>query len=150
MTQLFDANAFMQATFEGENDTVRIPIPAEEWDAIAEKVDLSQWTSKDGSKSGLKLTILWEIMSDEVREITGRSKNVVRQDIMLDLTDDARLDMGKGMNVALGKLRQAVGLNTPGEAFSFPMIQGRNAKIKVKHEMYENEIQAKVGGVIAA
>lgn len=150
MTQLFDANAFMQATFEGENDTVRIPIPAEEWDAIAEKVDLSQWNSKDGSKSGLKLTILWEIMSDEVREITGRSKNVVRQDIMLDLTDDARLDMGKGMNVALGKLRQAVGLNTPGEAFSFPMIQGRNAKIKVKHEMYENEIQAKVGGVIAA
>jgi hypothetical protein len=150
MTQLFDAQAFMQATFEGENDTVRIPIPAEEFDCIAEKVDLATWASKDGSKSGLKLVVLWEIMSDEVREVTGRAKNVIRHDIMLDLTDDGRLDMSKGQNIQLGRLRAAVGLNQPGEPFSFPMIQGRTAKVRVKHEMYENEIQAKVGGVIAA
>lgn len=149
MSQMFDANAFMQATFEGTNDTVRIPIPAEEYDCLAEKVDLTTWASKDGSKNGLKLVVLWEVMSDEVREVTGRAKNVLRHDIMLDLTEDGRLDMSKGQNIQLGRLREAVGLNRPGEPFSFPMIQGRTARVKVKHEMYENEIQAKVGGVIA-
>lgn len=148
---MFDANAFMQATFEGENDTVSIPVPAGDQPAIAEKVEVVAWQGKaDPTKGGLKLNIIWEIMSDEVREVTGRAKNTVRQDIMLDLTPDGRLDMGKGMNVRLGRLRAAVNLNNHGEPFSFAMIQGRNAVVCIKHEMYEGNIQAKVDGVIAA
>lgn len=150
-SQMFDAQAFMQATFEGANDTISIPVPAGEHPAVAEKVDLVAWQGKaDPTKGGLKLNILWEIASDDVREITGRSKNVVRQDIMLDLTPDGRLDMGKGMNVRLGRLREAVGLNRPGEPFSFAMIQGQFATVSVKHELYEGAIQAKVDGVLAA
>lgn len=152
MTSMFDPNAFMNSTFEEANDTVSVPIPVGEYDAVVEKVDVSAWASKDGSKSGLKLQLIWELMSDEVREATGRQKNTVRQDIMLDLTEAGGLDMGKGMNVRLGKLREAVGLNQKGQPFGFPMLHGRMAKVAIKHRPGEQagEFFAEVGAVTAA
>ena len=145
----FDPQAFLQATFEESNSTESIPVPVGEYPAMAEKVDITPWASRDGTKSGLKLQILWNIMDDSVREVTGRAENKVRQDIMLDLTDSGMLDMGKGMNVRLGKLREAVGLNQAGQPFGFPMIQGRMAKTKIKHRMGEQpgEIFAEVEAV---
>ena len=41
------------------------------------------------------------------------------------------LDMGKGKNVALGRLREATDLNVPGQPFAMAMFPGRLAKIKV-------------------
>jgi len=145
----FDPQAFLQATFEESNSTESIPVPIGEFPGMAEKVDITPWASRDGSKSGLKLQVLWNIMDDSVREVTGRAENKVRQDIMLDITDTGMLDMGKGMNVRLGKLREAIGLNVPGQPFGFPMIQGRMAKVKIKHRLGEQpgEIFAEVEAV---
>lgn len=146
----FDPNTFMQATFEESNSTESIPCPVGEYDGLIEKVDIVQWNSRDGQKSGLKLQLIWNIMSDEVRAVTGRAENKVRQDIMLDLTDSGMLDMGKGMNVRLGKLREATGTNVAGEPFGFPMLNGRTAKVSIKHRAGEQpgELFAEVGGVV--
>lgn len=145
----FDPNAFLQATFEESNSTESIPIPMGEYEGMIDKVDIVSWSTKDGSKSGLKLQLLWAIMDESVREATGRAENKVRQDIMLDLTETGMLDMGKGMNVRLGKLREATGLNTPGESFGFPMLHGRMAKVSIKHRAGDQpgELFAEVGGV---
>lgn len=149
MTSQFDPNAFLQATFEESNSTESIPIPVGEYPALVDKVDIVAWASRDGTKNGLKLQLIWNIMDEEVRTVTGRAENKVRQDIMLDLTEGGMLDMGKGMNVRLGKLREATGLNVPGEAFGFPMFAGRMAKVSIKHRAGEQpgELFAEVGAV---
>lgn len=151
MTSQFDPVAFAQSTFTEANSTESIPIPAGEFPGLAEKVEIVGWQSKDGSKAGLKLQIIWNIADDAVREVTGRAENKVRQDIMLDLTDTAMLDMSKGMNVRLGKLREAVGLNRPGMPFSFDQIQGQMAKLKIGHRVGDDpsEIFAEVKAVAA-
>lgn len=136
----FDPNTFLNQTFEGSNDTVQQPVPAGEYLAVADKVDVKTWQSKDGSASGLKLEIVWEIDDPSVKEFLGRTKVTSRQNIMLDLTDTGQLDMGKGKNVGLGRLREAIDLNDPTQGFAFGMIQGRMAKVKVSHRPYEDNI----------
>jgi hypothetical protein len=128
----FDPSTFMNQTFYGTNSTSRTPIPEGEYPMIAKKVEVDPWQSKkDPTKAGLKLNVQWAVDSAAVREVTGLSEPTCRQSIMLDLTETGGLDMGKGKNVGLGRLREAVGLNTPGQPFSFAMIEGRAAKGRV-------------------
>jgi hypothetical protein len=145
---MFDPSQFLDMQVEGSNDTKLIPVPAGEFTAISEKVECRTWTSKkDPSKSGVTLEVHWLIDDNSVKEMLGRDKVSVRQGIMLDLLDSGGLDMGKGKNVGLGRLREALNMNSPGEPFSFSMIPGRMAKIKVDHRIDGDAIYAEVKGV---
>lgn len=152
MSGNFDPASFIDAVVTDANSIVSTPVPIGEHQAVAGEVKIESWVSKDGTKSGLRAEIPWTIEDNAaVTAVTGRPKNIVRQSIMLDLSADGKgLDMGKGMNVQLGKVREATGLNTPGQPFSFRMIQGRPAKIKVEHEPYNGQLYAKVGAVAKA
>jgi len=145
-TTTFDPATFLNTTYDEALDTKVVPCPAGEYLGLAEKVDVKTWASKDGSSSGLKLAILWDIQDENVKSLLGRDTVRVPQDQMLDLTETGALDFGKGKNVGLGRIREALGLNTPGEPFAFSMIQGRMAKVKVTHravgEDLYNEIKA--------
>lgn len=150
MTSQFDPASFIDATVTEANSTVSTPVPSGEHVGVAGEVKLEPWVGKtDPTKSGLRLEIPWTFEDNPaITQVTGRPKNVVRQSIMLDMQPDGKgLDMGKGMNVQLGKVREALGLNTPGSPFSFRMIQGRSAKCKVEHEPYNGAIYAKVTAV---
>lgn len=146
MTQPFDPNTFLNTTYDEALDTKVVPCPVGEYLGLAEKVEIKQWAARDGSSSGLKLAILWDIQDENVKQLLGRDTVRVPQDQMLDLTETGALDFGKGKNVGLGRIREALGLNTPGEPFAFSMIQGRMAKVKVSHravgEDLFNEIKA--------
>lgn len=152
MASAFDPNAFLNATVTEANSTESVPVPEGEYLAIADKVTIVPWSKKDGSDSGLKLQIIWDIQDENVKELLERSKVTVKQDQMLDLTDTGQLALGKGQNIGLGRLRTAVDLNTPGEAFAFSMLQGRLAKVLVKHRTGEQpeQIFAEVRGVAKA
>lgn len=131
MTTFDPASLFEQTTTE-VNDTKIIPIPEGEYLAVIEKAETSTWQSRDGTKSGIRLDVHYLIDDEGAKAATGRDKLTVRQGIMLDLTEDGRgLDMGKGKNVGLGRLREATGLNVPGQPFAMAMIPGRLVKIKV-------------------
>lgn len=129
----FDPNTFLNTTVEGELDTKIIPCPVGEYNGISEKVDVKTWQSKDGSSSGLKVVVLWDIQDETVKQFVGRDKVLVPQDIMLDLTEEGGLDMGKGKNVGLGRLREALDMNRPGEPFAISNLQGRLALCSVTH-----------------
>lgn len=145
---MFDPNAFLDMQVTENNDTKTIPVPVGEFTAVASKVDCRQWQSKnDPSMSGLTLDITWDIDDAGVKEALGRDKVIVRQGIMLDLTESGGLDMGKGRNIDLGKLREGLNLNQPGQPFSFSMIPGRVAKVVVSHRIDGENIYAKVKGV---
>jgi len=131
---MFDPQSFLDQEIQGENSTVAVPCPAGDYTAIVDKINLRQWQKKDDpSVSGITLEVFWSIDSQEVRELLGREKVLVKQGIMLDLTEAGGIDMGKGRNVSLGKLRQALDLNNAGQAFSFNTLPGRVAKVKVTH-----------------
>lgn len=129
----FDPSTFLNQTFDEALDTKIVPCPVGEYLGLAEKVEVKPWAARDGSSSGLKVTILWDIQDENVKLLTNRDPTRVKQDQMLDLTETGELDFSKGKNVGLGRIREALGLNTPGEPFSFAMIQGRLAKVKVTH-----------------
>lgn len=147
MTSPFDPNTFASMTFTGANSTESSPIPTGEYLATCTKQEITAWRSKDGSKNGLKSTLMFEIEDPKVIEATGRPKSSIRHEIMLDLTAEGGLDMGKGMNVNLGRTRAAMGLNDPSQPFSFDMFVGRQAVVSVKHEEYEGRLQARCNGV---
>jgi len=146
----FDPNTFLNATFDETNDTKVIPVPAGEYLALAEKVDVKSWSSKDGSSSGIKLEIVWDILDDNVKALLGRDTVKCNQQQMLDLTDTGALDFGKGKNVGLGRIREALDMNTPGQPFSFGMIQGRMAKVVVSHRVAGEDIYAEIKKIAKA
>lgn len=147
---MFDPSQFLDMSIEGANDTKVIPVPAGEFIAISEKIEFRPWTSKkDPSKSGITLEIHWLVDDNNVKEMLGRDKVSVRQGIMLDLLDSGGLDMGKGKNVGLGRLREALKMNNPGEPFAFTMIPGRVAKVKIDHRVDGDAIYAEVKGITA-
>jgi hypothetical protein len=144
----FDPSAFLNATITEANSTVTTPCPEGEFFAIIDgEPKINQWQSRDGSKSGLRLDLTWSTDDDAACSVTGRKPTKIRQGIMLDLTENGGLDMGRGKNVSLGRLREATGLNVPGQPFSFSMLQGKAAKVSVGHRIVEDRIYDEVKGV---
>lgn len=142
---MFNPDQFLDMQVTESNDTKVIPVPVGEYTAIIGEVKCRQWQSKaDPSKSGLALDLIWEIDDSAVKELLGRDKVTVKQGCMLDITESGGLDMGKGRNVGLGRLREATGLNTPGQPFSFSMLNGRLGKISVSHRIDGDTIFAEV------
>lgn len=146
---VFSPEQFLDLQINEANDTKVVPVPAGEFVALIGEVKVVPWAKKDDpSVAGLKLQITWEIDSPEVKQLLGRDKVTVRQDQMLDMTESGGLDMGKGRNVGLGRLREATGLNTPGQPFAFSMLTGRMAKVLVKHRAGDGDtIYSEVKGV---
>lgn len=146
----FDASAFLNSTVNDASSTTMTPVEEGEYVALAKKVDVRQFTgTKDPSKTYTSLDVSWAIDDARQKEVTGMAEPQVRQSIMLDLTESGNLDMGKGKNVGLGRLREAIGLNQPGRPFSFSMIEGRPAKVFVTHRTDGDNIYAEIKKVAA-
>ena len=147
---IFDPKTFESMTFTEANSTESTPVPVGEWPFLISKRTITPWQSKaDSSKAGLKLTLSLETEDPAVTGVTGRPKNTLQYEIMLDLTPEGGLDFGKGMNVNLGRARAACGINTPGGAFSFDMFLGHTVKGAVNHEEYQGRLLAKITGIAA-
>jgi hypothetical protein len=148
MSTSFDPATFLNQTFDEALDTKVTPCPVGEFAGLAEKVDVKPWAARDGSSSGLKLEIVWDIQDEGAKSVAMRDPLRVRQQQMLDLTETGSLDMGKGKNVGLGRIREALGLNTPGEPFAFSMIQGRMATCKVSHRVSGEDIFDEIKAIV--
>ena len=145
---MFSPEQFLDMQVTEANDTKIIPVPVGEYLAVVSEVKIRPWQSKaDPSKAGVALDLQWELDDAEVKALLGRDKVTVKQGVMLDLTDAGGLDMGKGRNSFLGRLREACSLNTPGQPFSVTMLTGRMAKVKVEHRVDGENLYAEVKGV---
>jgi len=113
---VFDPDQFIQTSVEGANDTKYPTIPAGEYVAVIDHVDKPQARQGKDDKTFYPMEVHWKILDDKLEaEMDGRIP-LVRQSIFLDITDAGSLDLGKGKNVQLGKLREALGQNNPGWA----------------------------------
>jgi hypothetical protein len=148
---MFDPNTFLDMQVNEANDTHTVPVPEGEYLALVKEIKSRQWVKKDDpSVSGIVLDITWDLQDEGLKALLERKVITVRQSVMLDITDSGVLDMGKGRNIGLGRLREAVNLNIPGTAFSFNQLPGRMAKVSVKHRISDDTIFAEVKAVARA
>jgi len=136
---MFDADSFLQSSTTEANDTKIIPCPPGEFAAIIDKITPKQVQFNGGTETRIVLDVQWLIEDAGAKAATGRDVVTVKQAIFLDTTPTGGLDMAQGKNVALGRLREAVGKNTPGEPFSFAMLPGLMAKVSVSHRPDKND-----------
>jgi len=145
---MFNPDQFLDMQVTEANSTESIPVPVGEYTAVIGEVKCRPWQKKDDpSVAGLALDLSWDIDDSAVKELLGRDKVKCKQGIMLDLTEAGGLDMGKGKNVGLGRLRDACDLNRAGEPFAFSMLVGRIAKVKVEHRVNGDQIFAEIKAV---
>lgn len=146
----FDPQQFLDATMT-EPLTKRPPINPGSYSAVIGEPKMRQWTSRDGTKSGVALDVPLEISlpADEATRV-GQPSVIVTDSVMLDMTEGGGLDTAPGKNRKLRNYREAVNLNNPGDKFSFRMLQGRSVKVAVKHDAVEGEVYERVGAVAKA
>ena len=143
-----DIDDLMNAVTTDANDTSLIPVPEGEYNAVSDKPTIRKYTDKKTGESKYMLNIMWRVDSKEVEEIVGRSNPGVLHTIFLDVLENGSLDMGKGKNTMLGKVRDALGLNAPGRNFTLSMLEGQMARIFVKHSLgSDNQPRADVKAV---
>ena len=148
----FDVEAFLSSAVTDANSTRTEPVPEGEYMAVAHISDDPANPAVRTTQSGkVVLDVQWAIDNAGVKAATGRDDPVVRQSIFLDLDSNGRLDVSKGRNIQLGRLREALNLNTPGVPFKFADISGKVARVLVKHRLdSEGTTWADVKGVTRA
>jgi hypothetical protein len=135
----FDPDRFMSQSFENANDTTVIPCPPGEYVGLTSDVAIKEITSKKTGISYPQLTVFVSLESPEVTSVTGRTPTKVRYQQLLDLNDAGEIDMSKGKNIGLGRLREACGLNQPGKPFRIPDLNGKLIKVRVTHRPDDND-----------
>jgi hypothetical protein len=143
----FDPQQFLDTTLQESNSTQYIPIPEKDYTLLSTEVKARPWTSKDGGSSGIAIDITYEVDDQELKELLGRDKVTVRQGIMLDLNAGGGISTEKGRNVQLGRVREAMGLNTPGQPFNFRMMVGQVVKGHIKPRVDGDQIYNDVTAV---
>lgn len=142
---MFDPDEFLNTSVEGVLDTRLIPVPEGEFLATVSALG----SRVVGENSLPVLDVTWKIEdNEEVSAITGRPTSTVRQTIWLDISETGGLDMSKGKNVGLGRVRDAVNQNGPGP-WSAVQLEGAMAIIRISHRIHNEETYADVKGVAA-
>lgn len=139
--QTFDPQAFLDQTEKGAIDTSYEPIPEADYQAQIgmEANDLNVRTGTGANGTWMALDLNWYIDDPALEEELGRKPLRVRQSVFLDLTESGSLDMSKGKNRQLGILREAVGQNQEGKAWSPRQLQGAVARITVGHRQNKED-----------
>lgn len=148
---MFDPQQFLDTPVTDANSTSIQPVPEGEFVAIIEKAEVRAWQGKkDPTQAGLALDVIFNIDDANLKQQLDREKISVKYGIMLDLSPTGGLDMGKGKNVKLGRLREAVGLNKPGQPFKMTDLVGCMAKIAVTQRIDGEEVYNDVKAVTKA
>lgn len=126
----FDANAFMQQTVEGVGSVTVTPIPGRRYIALIgndeKDVQVTAFTNRKTQEQGLRLAVTFNLIDDDgmiKTAIDGRDPKITDSFFLDTIPGSYRLDMGKGKNVRLNRLRAAVGQNTGGP-WGIPMLKG--------------------------
>ena len=131
----FDPDVFLSTQVNAQLDTRLVPCPEGSYLAMIESFKPRITTNKETGQEYLIMDIQWLIDDQKAKEGAGRDKVMVRQSIFIDRTPQGTLDISKGKNVQLGRLREAVGQNIAGQPWAPSMLTGQVARVKVTHQI---------------
>ena len=126
----FNPDTFLNTETDSANSSTYTPVPEGEFNASIKVIKPRVLT--DGRAV---LDVTWTVDDEVARNETGMAEPSVRQTLWLDTTESGGLDFGKGKNVGLGRLREAVGQNQAGKPWAPGMLVGQVAKVKVGHSI---------------
>lgn len=145
---MFDPETLLGSETQGAMSTEYTPIPIGEYVGIIKDLNVKQVVSQKNGETYNFFEIKYAIDDQEVAEITGMTEPVARQSMILDITPGGTLDLGKGKNVQLGRLRAACKQNDPSKPWSFEMLRGQTVKVSIKHRTADDgQIYAEVKNV---
>lgn len=138
----FDPDSFLSATTQESSITQIPPVKEGEYGGYVKpgsmKLDFV------GQNRKPVLNLLWVIDDEQARQDTKLPEPTVKQTIWLEQRSDGTIDL-KG-TPGIGRLREAHGLNVPGQDYNIRMHEGKRAKVQVKHDPMQDDgtIYAKV------
>lgn len=156
MQSNFDPNLLLSATTEQVN-VKRPPLPVENpaendglYMAQIGEVKVQSGTMEKGERAGQPwASLLIPLKIDVPQQLqTGLglpAQVTITDRVFLDLTPEGGIDNGVGKNRGQRLYRDALGLNKPGQPFSWQMVVGQILRVKVAHEMYEGEPVERIG-----
>ena len=150
----FDATTFLDATTTEANER-RPPIPAGKiLTGIIGEPNIRQTEGKKEKTLGqtftwLDLPIVFDLNQDpEVRSVVGQDQVTLRFSTGLETTANGALDNSKGKNNGLRVLRDALGMNVPGQPFSIRMMQGKPVRCKIGSRPYQGEVYDEIDSLV--
>ena len=157
-TSVFDPNVFLDAQVDEINEK-RATIPADNPDeedglymAVIGEITTASGTIGKGDRTGepwISMVIPLKLQfGPKVQALELPAEFQITDRAFLDLTSEGSLDNSKGKNRSQRTYREATGLNVPGEAFAWRMLQGRTVNVKLAHELYEGNVVEKVAQIL--
>ncbi len=155
MSSMFDPQQFLDATTTEALER-RPPLPTENPDdpnglytAVIGEVKFVDGVIKNGDRAGqqwVQMVVPLRIqVPSQVQAVVGGAAELTMTDRpMIDVLPNGSLDYSVGKNRGLRIYRDATGLNVKGEPFSPRMLQGKIVKVKVMHEIYQDQPMEKV------
>lgn len=154
----FDPQAFLDAQ-QNEVNEKRPTLPVENPDspdslftAVIGEISTATGTIGKGDKQGqpwISMIVPLRIQVPASLQAGGIPPEITLTDrAFLDLTAQGGIDNGKGKNRQQRAYREATGMNRPGEPFAWRMLQGKVVKVKISHELYNEQIQERVAAVL--
>lgn len=146
---VFDPEAFLDSSVEGEMDDHLTPVPPGDRPGQVKSVQKPKEITTDAGDIYYLMEVIWHITDDESKQATGRDEPTCRQTIFLDITPEGSLDLGKGKNVQLGALRTAVGQNKKGKKWSPQLLVGAMGLCHVEPDRKDPDNYSRVTKVAA-
>ena len=131
---MFDTS-FMEQTTSEVLDTERPRSEPGEYQANVLEINVRDFYSERKEKTYVVMDIFWDVDDPKVKALLDSDSNRIRQTVFLDMNDSGTgLDFSKGKNTGLGKVRDAVGQNIPGQPWSPTMLIGGRATVRVEQD----------------
>lgn len=122
---IFDPTKFMESNTSEAGSLNADPVPPGDYQAVIDGVEFRPVELKKTGEERMTMRISWNIVDDELKATLDRDKVIVRQDIWLDVArDNSGLDFGRGKNVGLNRVRDALNQNNAGEVWNPGMLVG--------------------------
>lgn len=161
----FDPKMFLDAQ-TSEQNVRRPPLPTANpldsadgaYDAIIGEVDMQSGIISKGDRMGqpwlmavVPLTVqIPQQIQDQLGIKLEKGTITLTDRAMIDLTPQNTIDNSVGRNRRQRQYREALDLNKPGDVWSWRKATGQPIRIKVEHEMYQGEVQERVGSLLRA
>jgi hypothetical protein len=158
MSSAFDPSVFLDAQVNEVNEK-RPPLPVDNPDdenglymAVIGEIKADSGIVGKGDNAGkpwVSMIIPLRVQVPAVIQALGIPAELTLTDrAFLDLTPQGGLDNSKGKNRRQKDYRDATGTNVAGVPFAWRQLQGKVIKVKINHELYQDQIQERPGLVL--
>jgi hypothetical protein len=146
---IFNPQAYLDATFSQPTEKA-LPLQAGDQYTGVLGMPKTRVGEKDGKGwVALDIPVLIQVPPEQQ---PGLPPTITRTwTTFYDLTETGLIDQSQGKNRGVRMLRVAINKNKPGDVFSPSRdVEGQVVRVSIKHELYKDEVQDRLDGLLKA